>query len=210
MDKTAGQAPQQIDDRDDHDDGQSDQHRLWVGRQRNCNVGAPRRIRTATARILSPSPLPVGLVEQNGATGADRTRGLVLTRNALCRLSYGGDGAREGGRLPDLRVTRAALYAELRGHDWWRRRGSNFRSWLYKNPALPLGYAGKKIHKRPGPTRPKHSLPETTVCRPTEGDQYRISGPSYVLAGTAILNSKTLHVITRPDDARGFPPAEFG
>jgi hypothetical protein len=32
------------------------------------------------------------------------------------------------------------------------------------------------------------SLPETTVCRPTEGDQYRISGPSYVLAGTAILN----------------------
>jgi hypothetical protein len=35
----------------------------------------------------------------------------------------------------------------------------------------------------------KRSLPETTVCRPTEGDQYRISGPSYVLAGTAILNS---------------------
>ena len=54
---------------------------------------------------------------------------------------------------------------------------------------LPLGYASKKIHKQPGPTRPKHSLPETTVCRPTEGDQYRISGPSYVLAGTAILNS---------------------
>ena len=48
----------------------------------------------------------------------------------------------------------------------------------------------RKIYKRPGPTRPKHSLPETTVCRPTEGDQYRISGPSYVLAGTAILNSK--------------------
>jgi hypothetical protein len=47
----------------------------------------------------------------------------------------------------------------------------------------------QKKHKRPGPTRPKRSLPETTVCRPTEGDQYRISGPSYVLAGTAILNS---------------------
>jgi hypothetical protein len=30
--------------------------------------------------------------------------------------------------------------------------------------------------------------PETTVCRPTKGDQYRISGPPYVLAGTAILN----------------------
>jgi hypothetical protein len=173
-------------------DNQSDPHRWWVAQRRNYNVGAPRRIRTATARILSPSPLPVGLVEQNGATGADRTRGLVLTKNALSRLSYGGDGAREGGRLPGLRVTRAALYAELRGHDWWRRRGSNFRSWLYKNPALPLGYAGKKIHKRPGPTRPKHSLPETTVCRPTEGDQYRISGPSYVLAGTAILNSKNV------------------
>jgi hypothetical protein len=79
-----------------------------------------------------------------------------------------------------------------------------------KNPVPPLCYAGKKIHKRPGPTRPKHSLPETTVCRPTEGDQYRISGPSYVLAGTAILNSKTLHVITRPHGARGFPLAEFG
>ena len=56
----------------------------------------------------------------------------------------------------------------------------------------------------------KRSLPETTVCRPTEGDQYRISGPSYVLAGTAILNSKTLHVITRPRSARGFPLAEIG
>jgi hypothetical protein len=33
----------------------------------------------------------------------------------------------------------------------------------------------------------KFSLPETTVCRSTKGDQYRISGPSYVLAGTAIL-----------------------
>lgn len=86
--------------------------------QQNCNVGAPRRIRTATARILNPSPLPVGLVERNGATGADRTHGLVLARNVLFRLSYGGDGAREGGRLPGLRVTRAALYTELRGHDW--------------------------------------------------------------------------------------------
>src|SRR5215212_8167144 len=56
----------------------------------------------------------------------------------------------------------------------------------------------------------KRSLPETTVCRPTEGDQYRISGPSYVLAGTAILNSKTLHVITLPHGARGSPLAEFG
>jgi hypothetical protein len=119
-----------------------------------CNgiatFGAPRRIRTATARILSPSPLPVGLVERNGATGADRTRGLVLTRNALFRLSYGGDGAREGGRLPGLRVTRAALYAELRGHDWGRRRGSNSRPWLYKNPAFPLCYAGKKNSQTAG------------------------------------------------------------
>jgi hypothetical protein len=29
----------------------------------------------------------------------------------------GDDGAREGGRLPGLRVTRAALYAELRGRE---------------------------------------------------------------------------------------------
>jgi hypothetical protein len=159
-----------------------------LSRHCRCNgiamLGAPRRIRTATARILSPSPLPVGLVKRNGATGADRTRGLVLTGNALFRLSYGGDGAREGGRLPGLRVTRAALYAELRGHE----KFTNGRD-------------------QPGQ---KNSLPETTVCRPTEGDQYRISGPSYVLAGTAILNSKTLHVITRPHGARGFPRAEFG
>jgi hypothetical protein len=171
-------------------DNQSDPHRWWVAQRRNYNVGAPRRIRTATARILSPSPLPVGLVEQNGATGADRTRGLVLTKNALSRLSYGGDGAREGGRLPGLRVTSAALYAELRGHDWGRRRGSNPRPWLYKILHFRRATPARKIYKRPGPTRPKHSLPETTVCRPTEGDQYRISGPSYVLAGTAILNSK--------------------
>jgi hypothetical protein len=136
--------------------------------------GAPRRIRTANARSLSPSPLPVGLVERNCATGADRTRGLVLTKNALSRLSYGGDGAREGGRLPDLRVTRAALYAELRGHDWCRRRGSNSRPWLYKNPALPLCYAGvKSTNGRDNPGQQKHSLPETTVCRSTEGDRYR-------------------------------------
>ena len=53
------------------------------------------------------------------------------------------------------------------------------------------------------------SLPETTVCRPTKGDQYRISGPSYVLAGTAILNSKSLQVITRPHDADRCQPGEL-
>jgi hypothetical protein len=37
------------------------------------------------------------------------------------------------------------------------------------------------------PAKRKSALPETTVCRSTKGDQYRISGPSYVLAGTAIL-----------------------
>ena len=172
--------------------------------------GTPRRIRTATARNLSPSPLPVGLVERNGATGADRTRGLELTKNALSRLSYGGDGAREGGRFPDLRVTRAALYAELRGHDWYRRRGSNARPWLYKNLHFRCAAPARKFTNGRDQPGQKRSLPETTVCRPTEGDQYRISGPSYVLAGTAILNSKTLHVITRPHGARGFPLAEFG
>ena len=38
-----------------------------------------------------------------------------LRKNVRFRLNYGGDGAREGGQLPGLRVTRAALYAELRG-----------------------------------------------------------------------------------------------
>src|SRR5882672_11796190 len=61
---------------------------------------------------------------------------------------------------------------------------------------------GLEIHKRPGLSRPKRksSLPETTVCRSTKGDQYRISGPSYVLAGTAILkkiNSRH-HATLRP------------
>jgi hypothetical protein len=54
------------------------------------------------------------------------------------------------------------------------------------------------------------SLPETTVCRPTKGDQYRISGPSYVLAGTAILNSKSLQMIKRPHDPGSCPPAALG
>jgi len=35
----------------------------------------------------------------------------------------GGDGAREGGRLPGLRVTRAALYAELHGRKICKRPG---------------------------------------------------------------------------------------
>jgi hypothetical protein len=51
------------------------------------------------------------------------------------------------------------------------------------------------------------SLPETTVCRSTKGDQYRISGPSYVLAGTAILNS--IRVMQR-FAACGCPPASIG
>jgi hypothetical protein len=150
-----------------------------------CNgsamFGAPRRIRTATARILSPSPLPVGLVERNGATGADRTRGLVLTRNARSRLSYGGDGAREGGRLPGLRVTRAALYAER----------IELPTLALQKPCTSavLRRQEKFTNGRDQPGQ-KRSLPETTICRPTKGDQYRISGPSYVLAGTAILNSK--------------------
>ena len=97
-------------------------------------IGAPRRIRTATARSLSPSPLPVGLVERNGATGADRTHGLVLARNVLFRLSCGGDGAREGDRLPDLRITRAALYAELHGHDWLPAERIEHRTLALQNP----------------------------------------------------------------------------
>ena len=174
MDRSAGQEPQQMDDRDDHSNCI-----VW------CSTADSNRHRTDSKSVASTS-------WASGAKWCHR-RGLNARPRPYQERALPterGDGAREGGRLPDLRVTRAALYAELRGHDWWRRRGSNFRSWLYKNPALPLGYAGKKIHKRPGPTRPKHSLPETTVCRPTEGDQYRISGPSYVLAGTAILNSK--------------------
>ena len=65
----------------------------------------------------------------------------------------------------------------------------NWRPLRYECTALPLRHAGNEIHKRPVRARPieKSSLPETTVCRSTKGDQYRISGPSYVLAGTAIL-----------------------
>jgi hypothetical protein len=44
------------------------------------------------------------------------------------------------------------------------------------------------------------SLPETTVCRSTEGDQYRISGLPYVLAGATVLNSNhfmpALHAVS--------------
>jgi hypothetical protein len=87
-----------------------------------------------------------------------------------------------------------------------RTPGLGFTKTLHFRRAMP---ARKFTNGRDQPGQ-KRSLPETTVCRPTEGDQYRISGPSYVLAGTAILNSKKLHVITRPHDARGFPLAEFG
>ena len=58
-----------------------------------------------------------------------------------------------------------------------------------QNGCSPSELCGLEIHKRPRRTRPIENLrcPETTVCRSTKGDQYRISGPSYVLAGTAIL-----------------------
>ena len=106
-------------------------------------------------------------------------------RGRRSTLSYAGMiGAGGEDRTPDLGFTKA----------------------LHFRCATPA----RKLTKGPGKPGQKRSLPETTVCRPTEGDQYRISGPSYVLAGTAILNSKKLHVITRPHDARGFPLAELG
>ena len=110
-------------------------------------------------------------------------------KNALSRLSYGGDGAREGDRLPDLRVTRAALYAELRGHDWLPAERIERPILALQNPCTSAALRRQKKSQTAGTNPAKRSLPETTVCRPTEGDQYRISGPSYVLAGTAILNS---------------------
>ena len=105
-------------------------------------------------------------------------------RGRRSTLSYAGMIGGGGDRTPDPGITKNL-------HFRWATPTKNFTN-------------GRD---QPGQ---KRSLPETTVCRPTEGDQYRISGPSYVLAGTAILNSKTLHVITRPHGARGFPLAEFG
>src|SRR5882757_5494905 len=88
---------------------------------------------------------------------------------------------------------------------WCRRPGLNWRPLRYECTALPLRHAGNEIHKRPVGARPieKSSLPETTVCRSTKGDQYRISGPSYVLAGTAILKRNHFTSFTRPCDSRG-------
>ena len=60
-----------------------------------------------------------------------------------------------GSSTPGLRVTSEALYAELRGHDWGRRRGSTPRPWLYKTLHFRRATPARKIHKRPGLTRPK-------------------------------------------------------
>ena len=155
----------------DHHDGYSERSTSLVGRaaaelQCWCSTTDSNRHRTDSKSVASTS-------WASGAKWCHR-RGLNARPRPYQERALPterGDGAREGGRLPDLRVTRAALYAELRGHDWWRRRQEKFTN-------------GRD---QPGQ---KNSLPETTVCRPTEGDQYRISGPSYVLAGTAILNSK--------------------
>src|SRR5258705_9495658 len=79
-----------------------------------------------------------------------------------------------------------------------------------QNGCSPSELCGLEIHKRPGLSRPKRksSLPETTVCRSTKGDQYRISGPSYVLAGTAILKRNQLtssrDLFRRPRLSAGF------
>jgi hypothetical protein len=59
------------------------------------------------------------------------------------------------------------------------------------------------------PAIKKFALPETTVCRSTKGDQYRISGPSYVLAGTAILKRNQSNFM-QPLAARGYPQASIG
>jgi hypothetical protein len=137
--------------------------------------GAPRRIRTATARNLSPSPLPVGLVERNGATGADRTRGLVLDPGT--RSPDRATAAMVPARVVDslasaLRGRRSTLsYAGMDGAG----RQDRTSTLALQNPCTSLCCAGVKStngRDQPGQLE-KHSLPETTVCRSTEGDRYR-------------------------------------
>lgn len=113
----------------------------------------------------------------------------------------------------ELRGLQNRCIASNASRAWCRRQDLNPQPSPYEGAALPLRHAGIdaliQSIKRPGLARPKEipRCPETTVCRPTKGDQYRISGPPYVLAGTAILNSKTHYVITRLVAAGGDPPA---
>ena len=74
-------------------------------------------------------------------------------KDALSGRSYGGDGAREGGRLPGLRVTRAALYAELRLVPAER---IELPTLALQKPCTSAVLRRQKIHKRPGPARPKN------------------------------------------------------
>lgn len=89
-----------------------------------------------------------------------------------------------------LRERRSTLsYA---GVEWCRRRGSNSRPWLYKNPALPLCYAGMKIHKRAALGHPI----EIPHCRKpaqrlTEEDRYRSVGRLMSRGGRSCRNQIT-------------------
>ena len=145
-------------------------------------IGTPGSDRTSVCRCVKPMPYRL-------ATGAEWCERRELNPHGQARRSL------SAVRLPVSPRSRFVFQMTL--DDWRWREGSSLRVSVYKTAALHLSYANLKFTNGRDKTRPIEiaSLPETTVCRPTKGNQYRISGPSYVLAGTAILNSKSLHVI---------------
>src|SRR5882757_4254877 len=109
-----------------------------------------------------------------GADGRARVSALPVYKTAALHLSYASVRAFSSEVDTGSRQENASK----------QESGAPFRFHRNGKGSRNLQTAGIR------PANGNTSLPETTVCRPTEGDQYRISGPSYVLAGTAILNSK--------------------
>src|SRR5947208_12611337 len=96
---------------------------------------------------LAMSTIPLSTIYVRSIAGADvqnRTGDLVLTKDALCQLSYIGDPrsfviGREPF-VPSCIVDQRPMINDRRPH-WSGRRGSNPRPTAWKAVTLPLSYS---------------------------------------------------------------------
>ena len=119
----------------------------------------PSCLRAVTTRCV---PAVVASRAKAGADDQDRTGDLVLTKDALCQLSY--IGLRASSRRPSVvgrchrsstavsptrsrwLASRSSLDASRASEGWSGRRGSNPRPTAWKAVTLPLSYSRLRAH----------------------------------------------------------------
>jgi hypothetical protein len=129
---------------------------------------------------------------KTGADDQNRTGDLVLTKDALCRLSYIGlRASRSADRSTDRKATSLACQPEARhaSGGWSGRRGSNPRPTAWKAVTLPLSYSR--------PRRAQARLPSS--ARPKPRRRYRPEGLNGLPCGALRLTCpRTLPHQTNP------------